>query len=254
MRRIHSTGLALWAAGVVLGCAPAVAWAAKPKDLIEEGIALRRAGRDAEALRKLQAAYEAEPSPRAAAQLGLCFQALGRWSEADAKLAEALSAANDPWVHTNRAPLKESLEVVKSHVGRVEVLGSPEGAHVLLNGLAVGALPLPDAVPVNEGLVDVEVKADGHVPERRSFSIGGGAYQRVVVRLQPLPVPSAPRVAESAPGLATREAPEAASSSSTSGWLWGGLALAVAGGVAAALLLGRPEPKSPGFDDAGDLR
>lgn len=111
----------------VLASASAFAQPAeKPAEsLIKEGLKLRRAGRDIDALDRMQRGYDLEPTPRAAAQVGLCLQAVGRWSEADLKLSEALSATEDPWIVKNRATLKDSIEAIKVHVGRIEVIGSP---------------------------------------------------------------------------------------------------------------------------------
>ena len=75
---------------------------AQPKSaneaLISEGIALRKRGRHQEALRKFREAHKLEATPRAAAQLGLCEQALGQWVEGEDHLEEALKAAKDPWI------------------------------------------------------------------------------------------------------------------------------------------------------------
>ncbi len=76
------------------------------KQLSAEAVELRRAGQDAEALPKFEEAYRLSPTPKAAAQLGLCLQALGRWSEADARLSEALKAKDDTWVRKNRDILR----------------------------------------------------------------------------------------------------------------------------------------------------
>jgi len=239
----------------------------KSDALTKEGIALRRAGRDSEAVRKLQAAYDIEATPRAAAQLGLCLQALGRWSEADGKLAESISATSDPWIRKNRTTLKDSLEVVKTHVGRVEVLGEPAGALVTISGINVGNLPLQDAVPVNEGLVDIEVTADGFERDRQRLTITGASYQRLVVRLvksqaQAKELPKVKQAAsENQPEVVAVDALTAAPPEPTestpllkSPWFWGGVAALVAAGVVTAIVLGSGGSKDPAYTDVGDLK
>ncbi len=57
-----------------------------PGRLSDRGSAVREAGRDADALVLLERAYGREPSPRAAAQVGLVRQALGNWVEAERQL------------------------------------------------------------------------------------------------------------------------------------------------------------------------
>ena len=162
---------------------------AQPKSaneaLISEGIALRKRGRHQEALRKFREAHKLEATPRAAAQLGLCEQALGQWVEGEDHLEEALKAAKDPWISKNLLILEESIGRAREHIGRVEVLGSPDGAEVAVNGKTMGTLPLAEPVRVAEGNVDIEVRKTGFKSSLRSVTTGPGQYQRVVVRLDP---------------------------------------------------------------------
>jgi len=234
----------------ILVSAPAFAQnAEKPAEtLIKEGLKLRRAGRDIDALDRMQRAYDLEPTHRAAAQVGLCLQAVGRWSEGDLKLSEALSAPDDPWVKKNLATLKDSIESIKVHVGRIEVIGSPEGAEVSVAGRPVGRLPLATPVPVDEGTVDVEARAAGYQPMIRSISVRGGQYQKVVLRLdrslEPIAVASAPSAmptSSESTGIVSAAAP---AESETGGeplykspWLWGTMGAVVIAGVVTAVLL-----------------
>lgn len=235
------------------------------ESLIREGLNLRRSGRDADALKKLQEAYDLAANPRAAAQLGLCFQALGRWSEADAKLAEALSAFEDAWIKRNRDALKEQSELVKTHVGRVEILAEPTGALVSVNGRPVGSVPLADAVPVNEGLVDVEVSAEGYGTMSRSLTIAGESYQRLMIRLVKLepPVTSSKfnptlfrddeRIETT--GRSTNDGAESDRGSVLrSPWFWVGAAVVVAAGAIVAVLASSGGTESPAVDDFGALK
>lgn len=220
----------------------------KPAEsLIKEGLKLRRAGRDIDALDRMQRAYDLEPTPRAAAQVGLCLQAVGRWTDADLKLSEALSAPDDPWVKKNLATLKDSIESVKVHVGRVEVIGSPEGAEVLIAGKLFGRLPLATPVPVDEGTVDIEARASGHQSMIRTVSVRGGQYQKVVLRLERSMQP--PGIAEAVPASHGRSEPEISSNASPTeseagdqpvykkAWFWGTVGGLVVAGVLTAVLL-----------------
>ncbi|HXJ21771.1 MAG TPA: PEGA domain-containing protein [Polyangia bacterium] len=157
--------------------------------LIKHGIELRRRLDDDGAVREFQKAYDLVHTPRAAAQLGLAEQALGRWEDAERHLNEALAATDDPWVTKNRDTLQQSLAAVQPHVGRVEVTGDPVGAAVSVNGRSVGELPLPEAVLVSAGQVGVRVSAEGYLSEERSFSLVGGQYQRIAFHLVKVPEP-----------------------------------------------------------------
>jgi hypothetical protein len=170
--------------------------------LIQKAIKLRQAGDDQAARVELRRAYELSPTPRAAAQLGMCEHALGRWAEADAHLTEALRASKDAWVAKNRDVLEGSLAVVRKFVARVEIAGDPVGAEVLINGHVVGKLPLADAVVVNAGRVDVELRAPGHRSGNTTIDVAAGHTKSIVLRLAPSlrgapqPVPARPRQEE----------------------------------------------------------
>src|SRR6478609_9704495 len=116
--------------------------------LIRHGIELRKALDDEAAALEFQKAYDLIHTPRAAGQLGLAEQALGRWEDAEHHIREAMQASGDPWIVKNQAVLADALGIIQGHLGRVEVMGDPEGADVSVNGRKVGKLPLAEAVPV----------------------------------------------------------------------------------------------------------
>ena len=151
--------------------------------LIRHGVELRKQHDDEGAARAFQQAYDQVHSPKAAAQLGLAEQALGRWEDAERHVSESLRAASDPWIAKNRATLDDALQTIEEHLGRIEVLGDPEGAEVSVNGRTIGKLPLSDAVRVSAGQVDVELRARGYVAAQRTLAIVGGQYQRLVLHL-----------------------------------------------------------------------
>jgi hypothetical protein len=166
------------------GPAPALGAAETEEALISRGVGLRKTGNDQEAREMFRKAYDRFHTPRSAAQLGLAEQALGRWEDAETHMGEALRFEDDPWIKKNLEPLKQAMTVIKSHIARVEVFGEPEGAEVLVNGRAVGRLPLPAAVSVSAGEVDVEARAPGFKREVRKLTLVGGQYQRLGLRLE----------------------------------------------------------------------
>jgi hypothetical protein len=245
--------------------------------LIQKAIKLRQAGDDQAARVDLRRAYEISRTPRAAAQLGMCEHALGRWAEADAHLTEALRASKDAWVAKNRNVLEGSLAVVRKFVARVEIAGEPAGAEVLIDGHVVGKLPLEDAVVVNAGRVDVELRAPGHRSDNTTIDIAAGHTKSIVLRLAPS-LPGAPQGATARAdepgarreGLPTSESPagvdlrqeagapaaEAGADGSTPvyrrAWFWTVVAvgvMAVAGGIVWAVA-GR-ETQYPHVDAMG---
>jgi len=200
--------------------------------LSKQGIELRRAGKDSDAIPRFKQAYELAASPKNAGQYGLCLLALSRWTDADFFLTEAIVAKDDPWIKKNRSVLKDASETAKSHIGRVEILGSPDGAKVIVSGRSVGAFPLNSDIPVNEGSVDIEVSADGYAENTRTLSVAGASHQSVVIRLAPsLSKPSlavASMASEGVSQSAIANKPEDPPSVLRSPWLWAGVGVIVA--------------------------
>lgn len=178
--------------GAVASAAAAREPGAEAERLIRHGVELRRGHDDEGAAREFEKAYDLVHSPRSAGQLGLAEQALGRWEDAERHVSEAIHAADDGWVVKNRAALDEALGTIQAHLGRVQVIGDPEGAEVSLNGKPVGRLPLGEGARVSAGQVDVEVHAAGYLAAQRTLTIVGGQYQRVVIHLAKEVAPPAP--------------------------------------------------------------
>ncbi len=176
----------LVALGIAAGpCRVLAASAATEADAaLKRGVELRRRGDDAQALVEFQRAYTWYRSARALAQIGFAEMALGRWHEAEEHLGQALADADDVWVRRNRATIEQSRAVVASHLGSLEVLGSPEGAELRVDGRLVGRLPMARPIRVAAGNVGVELRADGHLASSRPVAIAAGQLSRETITLQ----------------------------------------------------------------------
>jgi hypothetical protein len=155
--------------------------------LVKKGIELRRQGHDREALAEFQRAFELQKVPRIVAQLALAEQAVGLWVKADEHMAAALEHREDPWIEKNRVTLETSWQVVKSHIGSVDVWGTPDGAEILLDGRVVGKLPMNHPAKVAETQVTLQVRAPGSVEITRMLQVRLGDLIREHVELRPLP-------------------------------------------------------------------
>lgn len=169
---------------VRLGAGVAVAATETEEDLVSRGVKLRKTGNDIEAAEVFRKAYERFHTPRSAAQLGLAEQALGRWEDAETHVTEALRADDDAWVQRNREALRSAMVVIKEHIARIEILGEPAGAEILVNGRPVGRLPLSRIITTSAGEVDIEARAAGWKREVRKVTLTGGQYQRLVMRME----------------------------------------------------------------------
>ncbi len=155
---------------------------------MEQGIALREASRDEDALGLFHQAYEVSQSLQALAQIALAEAALGRWVDAEAHLRQTLATPGaDPWVDQRRTVLEQELQRFDARLGRLTVLSSVPGATLRVNGRDIGALPHEEPVRVLPGTVLVEVEADGHHPLQRQVFVSAGSLARESVRLVPIP-------------------------------------------------------------------
>jgi hypothetical protein len=159
---------------------------AEAEAAIKRGVDLRRHAKDQEALEEFRKAYAAVKSARALAQIGLAEQALGRWVDAENDLGEAMASKNDPWIRKNLTTLNGAVDVIRKHLGSLDVIG-PAGAELLVDGHTAGKLPLAKPARVPIGSLTIELKKEGFFAATRPVSIGAGELTRESVDLQPLP-------------------------------------------------------------------
>jgi hypothetical protein len=154
-------------------------------DLIKRGVAAREAGHDQDAVELFRQAFDRYHTPRAEAQMGLAYQALGRWSDADLHLRAALAATHDAWIGNNRRPLEQALGVVGQHVGTLEILCDVAGAEISVDGQPAGKLPLGAPLRLGAGTAVVELRADGYAPVQKPVTVVAGQLTRESFALVP---------------------------------------------------------------------
>jgi hypothetical protein len=162
-------------------------------ELIRRGVSERQQGHDQAAVDLFREAFERYHTPRAEAQLGLAYQALGRWSEADEHLTAALAATSDAWISNNRKALEQAQAVIGQHVGTVEVMSNVPGTEILVDGRLVGQLPLRRPLRLPGGTSMLVARAEGYVPSQRQVTVVAGQLSRESFTLLPLDkAPAAP--------------------------------------------------------------
>lgn len=199
MRRFWNRAcVALLASACVPATATAFAGESEDEALIHQGIEMRRARRDSEAIALFQRAYEVRATARARAQLALAEQSLGRWIAAEADLRAALETG-DAWVLRNRETLQSALDFVSAHLGWLTVSSNVQGARVAVNEEEIGAVPMKSPVRVVAGSAAVHVEADGYLPTDRLVQVEPGEQATEVfelVREPPQPPPAGSSVGE----------------------------------------------------------
>lgn len=240
-----------WTLAGWLLAAPAAAQTTADRALIEQGRALRRAGRNAAALEVFRQAYAQNPTPEIAGQIGFAEHALEHWVPASRFLRAALGTPADPWVAAQRRALEFSLQEVDRHLGSLRVESGTPNATITLDGQPAGALPMAEPLRVATGAVVLETRAPGFRTDRREVTVAAGETVRIVVQLAPeatavtapgpttgapvattlpvviAPVVVAPPVVAPAPSGVTR----------VLGWVSLGFAVAGVGGGVAAMVV-----------------
>jgi len=167
--------LSLSIAGVALA-EPASLSETAIQDRIQQGIALRRAGKDAEALALfLDLEKRAPESVRVLLHVTAAAHANGKWLLAYEYLQKASNFQQDAYYQRHRSEIKAMEDLVLQHVGQLRVMGSPDGAEVVLNGEPVGTLPMKAARVLEVGSYELTVRKPGYYLLQRPVTISGGA-------------------------------------------------------------------------------
>jgi tetratricopeptide repeat protein/PEGA domain-containing protein len=215
-------------------------------ELIERGIALRRAGDDTRALESFRQAERLAPaSTRVQVHLAATYQALGNWESADRYLSLAIRDPEDPYVQKHQAVLAAARRTIDGHIGTLQLSGGPRGTEIKLNGRTVGTLPIEDTVRLEAGIYTLEARLPGHYPVTRSIALAGGTLVRESLALTPV------EGGREEPAAVAETRGEAAASGGSNWLTWTFAGLAVAGGVGTVAAWATRERHVENWNDDG---
>lgn len=171
---------------------------------VQRGIAFRKQfNKDREALEEFRRAYQLARTPRIQAQIGAAEQALGRWVDAELHVAEALSATTDIWIVKNRPTLEQALVAIRAHLGTLDIIATPPGAEIRIDGREIGRAPLAEPLRVPAGSIVVELRAPGHHPVTRTVLVAAEQLTRETLTLQASTGTGSARGSAGAPVIST---------------------------------------------------
>lgn len=233
-----SRGFGRWVGVGLLASGPL--WAQQgPEDaLLRECFTLREQGRHDAAFERCSRAVTLVRSSRSLAQLAITEFALHRWTDAASHITEALADQANPLPERSRAVLTETMLEVRPHVSELRVEGGAEGASVMVNGQAMGTLPLAVPLFLAPGSVLLSVRPRQGAAITRRVTLTAGQTATETVRAEPaatavaVAAPSAhPRAAArvAPPTAVTPPEPHAASGSTRRVLAWTAAGVAVAG-------------------------
>lgn len=167
------------------------------------GVELYRAGEYEAALAEFQRAYELAPHYSVLYNIGQVQHHLDRNPEAVANLERYLAQGGSQIPASRRAEVDATLNRLERLVGSIlVVVGTPENATVLVDGVESGNSPLTEPIRVGAGRHTVELRAEGFLPLSRVVTVAGGAVATIRVALDPAPTtPGALLVLTELPGV-----------------------------------------------------
>ncbi|XYH94038.1 hypothetical protein ACMHYB_40240 [Sorangium sp. So ce1128] len=245
---------AVWSRAAIAACegpSAASSGAAESRSGAEEAFArgerARRARRWEEAEVSYRAAWEAEPRPEFAGELGLCELALGRFRDAAEHLREALLYP-ETLAAAPRRRFSEGLARAEREVSSATVAVSRPEAEVFIDGRRIGRGQATYFVYLDPGRHEARGRLDGYVEDTYPFEAQRGRASMIGLHLEAKPPPAAAPVAP-VPAAAAPAAPSGPSAGTV--FRIGGIALAAAGialgtgfSVAAAVRGGEAEAQA----------
>lgn len=188
----------------------------RAKALFEQGVADYDAGRYEQALASFQEAYRIRPHPLVNVNIANCYDKLGKALQAVFHFQRFLeSDAGSP---AQREEVSKALERLKQQVGKVMLRITPDGALAIIDQGEQRRSPILEAIQLEAGKHDLEVKLAGYRTVERPLIVKGGTTLELSIALEPdgqhAPVPViavAPHVEPAPPPAAPEPAAPVAS-------------------------------------------
>jgi hypothetical protein len=239
--RVHrtvATGVGIALLGALLSMTtPASAAPGEAQQRFEEGRALLKEGRAAEAIPKFVASIASEPTLAALLNLADCYERIGKLASAHARFRQAQELAkNTAPVHADEA--RKRAEILEPRLSTITLLppAQPEGVRVWLDGVEVPSTDWGKPHPYDQGSHEV-IAQDSKGARRKSVVTLGAEAAHVTAPIE-IPTPEAKSVVLPPPPPPPRAEPD--SPMPTVGLVTGGVGVAslVVGTITGIVALG----------------
>ncbi len=195
--------------------------AAAPQTLVDDGVALFRAGQHAEALHHFEQAHRSSGDPQVLYLIARCEEELGHWRVALAAYERFVATADVPGDARGRA--ESSIRRLRTRLSRARLILQvvPFGARVQVDEREVGVAPV-EPLDLEPGRHTVVVQGPAGELKRLELELEGGEERTVAVQLESAAL-EAPETSPSLPGgpqphrAAAPPAPEPTDSTGTPG-------------------------------------
>jgi hypothetical protein len=162
------------------------------RDHFLQGVALYQDENYEGALVEFETSFEMNANWKVHYNLGLAFQAMHMYVEAEVHFKAYLSKGMGQLDSERMAEVNDVLLDLASVIGEVEVECDVEGADVYLDGKKVATTPVEQPIRANVGKYDVEVKKSGFEDFSLTVTVPGKAKVSVNAVLVQIPVEQQP--------------------------------------------------------------
>jgi hypothetical protein len=218
----HAVGIACLGAAI-LG-APSVGWGASAEDratarkLGNQAQELKKKGKIAEACKQLEQVERLDPKLPTLMELAECTEQLGRLVEAQAYWSRARDRAKHDEKPQSRARAEARLAAVQKRVAHLTLqlaAGTPNGAQVLIDEVAVDPGVLAAALPMNPGEHSVTVRLLGREDAKHAVKLAEGDSQSLAIAAGPVAASQATPALVTLPPASPPPSPTASTPSPT---------------------------------------
>jgi len=156
------------------------------KERFDNGVILFKAGNYEGALVEFEAAYGAQPHYAVRYNIGITLYKLHQYLEAYVELEAYLLEGGSDIDEDRQLEVQETLKALKKFVGVLEVRCEVEGARLIVEGEEQEGL----TVPLNVGVHEIEVVAEGYEPYSEKIALLSG--ERLLVTAEMVEKKKAP--------------------------------------------------------------
>lgn len=226
------------AATFALSLVPSAALAADPaaaREQLKIGYELAKEDKCDEALPHLVESLRLDAKAITLINLANCEEKVGRWADALGHWVEARSRAQSENVPAIEEEAARRAKTLEGKIPRLTIVlgeGAPPGTEVLKDGVALGAVSLGVALPVDPGAHTIVARAHGRLDGQKTITLAEGESGRVDV------APGAAAPAALAPRT-DANAPRAGGGTNPLVWIGTAVAAAAVGSVTGMIALDR---------------
>lgn len=136
------------------------------------------------ALAKFLHAYELSSEPRLLWNMAVCEKEQRHYARASQLIERYLSEGARSLPASSIKNAEDVLSTLRAFSSRVSLEGAPEGAHVLIDGVEVGTVPLNVPLHVDLGRHQLRIEAPGYEPFRKMLDLPGDTDVTVPVTMR----------------------------------------------------------------------